>query len=124
MPGTRSRVPPLRMLSTGTSMTPRDGSVRKYRPDAVVGAWNAGILAYFSGHTVVNLDGVINDDVIPYLERADLSDYLDIRGITLLVDTDSQVPAFMNPFSGRSNWQENYELIHREGRVVVLQRKH
>jgi hypothetical protein len=98
--------------------------IREHVPaETVIGAWNAGILAYFSGHTVVNLDGVINDDVIPFLESATLSDYLRTRDITLLVDIDAQISDFMNPFSGTTNWQSQYKLIHREGRVILLQRK-
>ncbi|HZQ05892.1 MAG TPA: glycosyltransferase family 39 protein [Anaerolineae bacterium] len=30
-------------------------------PDARVGAWNSGIIAYFSERTVINLDGVVNN---------------------------------------------------------------
>lgn len=32
-------------------------------PDAVVGAWNSGILGYFSERTVINLDGVVNNEL-------------------------------------------------------------
>ena len=42
-------------------------------PGAVVGALNAGILSEFSGRTVVNLDGVINDDALDAMRRKRLA---------------------------------------------------
>ena len=54
--------------------------------DGPVGAWNAGVLAYFSGREVVNLDGLVNDDVVPYVVSDRLADYIDARGIRYIVD--------------------------------------
>ena len=34
--------------------------------DAVVGAWNSGVIGYFSDRPVVNLDGVVNNKVYHY----------------------------------------------------------
>lgn len=51
-----------------------------------VGSWNAGILGFTSGKVVTNLDGLVNDDVVPYLERGELYDYVRHRGIEYLVD--------------------------------------
>jgi hypothetical protein len=51
-----------------------------------VAAWNAGILAYFAGRPVVNLDGLVNDDVVPYIKQEDLASYLQARGVRYVVD--------------------------------------
>jgi len=51
-----------------------------------VGAWNAGIEGYFSGGDVINLDGLMNDSILPYVKRGDLRKYLAKRNIEYLVD--------------------------------------
>lgn len=88
----------------------------------VVGSWNAGILSYYSGRQVVNLDGVINDQVIGYLRRHKLEDYIEQRGIDLVVDFESQIPKFMNLFGGRDDWPARFTPIVRLNRIVVLKR--
>jgi hypothetical protein len=57
---------------------------------AVIGSWNAGQLAFFSGRTVVNLDGLVNDQAYAGRLKAGLPviDYLDSEGITHLADYD------------------------------------
>ena len=59
--------------------------------DAVVGSWNAGQLAFFSDRTVVNLDGLVNDQ--HYLRRIILNqpvlEYIEDEGIDYLVDYDT-----------------------------------
>ncbi len=60
--------------------------------DARIGAWNAGVLGYFSDRTVVNLDGLANDR--QYLEfmasGAPLQLYLRRERINYIVDVDVQ----------------------------------
>ncbi len=43
---------------------------------APVGAWNAGIISYFSGRPVINLDGLVNDDVYPAIVSGRLARYV------------------------------------------------
>ncbi len=50
------------------------------------GAWNAGIVAWFAGERVVNLDGLVNDDVYPYVTTGRLADYVRERELTHLAD--------------------------------------
>lgn len=54
--------------------------------DAVVGAWNAGTVGYWSGRRVVNLDGVVNDWAFFRQGRHDLCGYWQSAGVTYLVD--------------------------------------
>lgn len=54
--------------------------------DGPVGAWNAGVLGFFSDRGVVNLDGLVNDSVVPNILDNDLAGYLRERGIRYIVD--------------------------------------
>jgi hypothetical protein len=55
---------------------------------AVVGSWNAGVLGFYSGLPVVNLDGLINGwEFLPYLEQGNMADYIRDQGIQYIADT-------------------------------------
>lgn len=53
-----------------------------------MGSWNAGILSYYQGGSLVNLDGLVNNDVLPYLRRGRLDCYLAQKDIRWIVDFD------------------------------------
>lgn len=52
-----------------------------------VGAWNAGGTAFFSGRSVIGLDGLVNSWPYALRERFALCDYWRARGVRYLVDT-------------------------------------
>jgi hypothetical protein len=54
---------------------------------ARIGAWNAGVIGYFSERQVVNLDGLVNTRRYFEFEQYDLCAYWDKTGITHLVDS-------------------------------------
>jgi hypothetical protein len=62
-----------------------------------VAAWNAGELAYFSGRTVINLDGLVNDRA--YYESLvagrPTGEYLDEQGVTWLADYPENVEPWL-----------------------------
>jgi hypothetical protein len=60
--------------------------------DARIGAWNAGVLGYFTDRTVVNLDGLANDGAfLSFLESGKpISQYLMREQINYVVDIDEQ----------------------------------
>lgn len=61
--------------------------VRDHTPrDAVIGSWNAGLMATLSGRTVVNLDGLVNSWDFYRRRRQDPCRYWHEERITLLVD--------------------------------------
>jgi hypothetical protein len=60
--------------------------LRAHPEVAPVGAWNAGMISYFSGREVTNLDGLINDDIYPYATTGRLLEYLCARRIAYLID--------------------------------------
>ncbi|MGC8872941.1 MAG: glycosyltransferase family 39 protein [Chloroflexia bacterium] len=59
---------------------------RALPPDAVLAAKNSGILQYYSDHEVLNIDGKLNADIVPVLERRHLLAYLRDKGVTYVVD--------------------------------------
>lgn len=64
---------------------------------AIVGSWNAGILGFFSERSVVNLDGLINNDILIYLKSNTLYKYMKKREINYIIDYDVML-----------YWQEKY----------------
>jgi len=54
--------------------------------DEGVGSWNAGIIGYYQGGTVINLDGLVNNDVYRYAATNDLPSYIDKKSIRYLMD--------------------------------------
>ncbi len=86
---------------------------KNVQPDEKIGAFNCGIYGYFSGRTVVNLDGVINDSVIPYLEQGRLVGYLREEGITYVVDWETALAAAFTRFGGVADYRERFRFVHQ-----------
>ena len=59
--------------------------------DGRVGAWNAGIIGYFQGGQVVNLDGLVNNDIYDYAISNTLPSYLDEKRICYIVDFENML---------------------------------
>ena len=55
-------------------------------PEGRVGSFNAGIIGYFSERTVINLDGVVNEDAFHARQDGRLAEYIREREIRYLVD--------------------------------------
>ena len=55
-------------------------------PEAVIGAWNAGALGFFSGRRVVNLDGLVNSRGFYLNYRERLCAYWDKIGLEYVAD--------------------------------------
>jgi hypothetical protein len=56
------------------------------RSEGLIGSFNAGIPAYFSGRTIVNLDGLVNDTVYRHWQARTFERYLYEQGITHIID--------------------------------------
>jgi hypothetical protein len=54
--------------------------------DGKVAAWNAGVLGYYQGGTLVNIDGLVNNDIYSYAVNNRLPAYLEKAGIRYIVD--------------------------------------
>ncbi|MEM7583770.1 MAG: hypothetical protein AAF560_10355 [Acidobacteriota bacterium] len=85
--------------------------IRAHLPaDARVGAWNAGILAFFSDRQVVNLDGLVNSWEYFLVESHDLCAYLEREGIDTLVDVFDASQPFAQ-YASQMNCAEQLEVI-------------
>jgi hypothetical protein len=70
---------------------------------SVVGAWNAGVFGYFFERgSVVNLDGLVNNDLYPYLKQRDIGTYVASRGISYIVDAKSSLEVVGSHFWGKN----------------------
>jgi hypothetical protein len=54
-----------------------------------VGSWNAGIIGFYEGGHVVNLDGLVNNDIYNYVKRKELPKYIDERRIRYILDFEN-----------------------------------
>ena len=60
--------------------------LRQHPVEGEIGSWNAGILGYFHDGGIVNLDGVMNDQLYPYVLDNRLIAYMDAMNIKYLAD--------------------------------------
>jgi hypothetical protein len=88
--------------------------------DERVGAWNAGELAYFSGRTMINLDGLVNDHA--YYERirrgAPEAEYFEQERIEWLADYAGNVERLV----GRG-WREAARFGAGKSQQLIVSRK-
>jgi hypothetical protein len=80
-----------------------------------IGSFNSGIIGYLSERHVVNLDGLVNNSVIPYLKERRLWDYICERNISYLIDSDYSIMKDYRDFYG-AGWEPREHLI----RVAVI----
>jgi hypothetical protein len=57
--------------------------------DGRVGSWNAGIVGYYEGGHIINLDGLVNNDVYEYAVSNTLPLYLERNNIVYVLDFGS-----------------------------------
>lgn len=60
-------------------------------PTVRIGALNAGIIGYFSERVVINLDGVVNNEALKYIQRQELLLYARQQGISLIVEGEDDI---------------------------------
>ena len=78
------------MMQAGIAM--KDFLVKSNLPISTrIGAWNAGIVSYFSGATIVNLDGLVNDDAAAYIKNNRLFDYILSSHIQYILDSEESM---------------------------------
>ena len=67
--------------------------------ETIIGGFNSGYLGYFSRGRVINLDGVVNNDILHYLRTRDLRGYIDSVGITEIHDFRGTLGGYRNLFA-------------------------
>lgn len=65
-----------------------------------VAAWNVGIVHYFSGEDVINIDGLVNDDVDAYVISNQLPAYMVKRRVHYLADDRQMLTSSAALFAG------------------------
>lgn len=81
-------------------------------PDAYVGSWNAGVMGYYlDGTGLVNIDGLVNNDIYPYAVSNDLPSYLRLKDIKYILDFENM---FQPPFPMRGGYNDANFLYHLE----------
>lgn len=83
--------------------------------DAVVGSFNAGMIGYFLPRKVINLDGLVNNEVAAEFKRGDLGDYVSRSGIHYVLENVGYVKFFFGKYArdGTKNlvWIESFGLL-------------
>ncbi len=54
--------------------------------DGNIASWNAGIIGYYQGGNVINIDGLVNDDIYPYVVNNALPTYLLYHDVNYIID--------------------------------------
>ena len=80
-------------------------ALQSYPNDVVIGSWNAGILRHISDADVVNLDGLVNDTIYPFVTSGHLMNYINSREIKYLVDFSAMLTS--PPLVGRSGLSDD-----------------
>jgi hypothetical protein len=57
-------------------------------PDAVLASINTGLIAYYSGRTVINMDGVVNPQAFEAIQARRMVDYMREEGVQLFIEFD------------------------------------
>ena len=79
--------------------------------DALLAAKNSGILQYYSGHVVLNIDGKLNAEIVPVLEERQLLSYLRRKGVQYLVDREEAIAGHLTLYSQEFGpWPAHREL--------------
>ena len=65
-----------------------------------IGSWNSGIISFFSERPIINLDGLVNNQILPYLKRKSLFDYVKAKNIAYVVDYERMLTDAMKSKRG------------------------
>lgn len=83
---------------------PRDEKIGSFR--------RAGALSFFdTSHVIVNLDGKVNNDILPYKQRQEIIDYMVEYDIEYLVEHDGKIDELLRELGKNSGYRATYETI-------------
>lgn len=72
--------------------------------DAYVGSWNSGVVGYYrDGADVINIDGLVNNDIYPYAVSNNLLAYLRAKDIRYILDFENMLHP---PFPERGGYDD------------------
>ena len=76
--------------------------------DGKVASWNAGIIGYYEGGNVINLDGLVNNSIYPYIKSNNVPEYLKKENIRYIVDFSNM---YRDPYPRRGGYNNN-DFLH------------
>ncbi len=96
-------------------------------PQVRIGAWNAGVIGYFSRRAIVNLDGVVNNSLYAYVthrnctfELNDVWEYIQAYRVDYLTDYENIFPSKMDAKSaGALNLAHSFPSVFGNYAVVI-----
>ena len=68
-----------------------------------VAAWNSGVIGYFQGGEVINLDGLVNNDIYAHMISNTIPTYLEMQQVRYVID---QEMTFHEYFSRRGGFHD------------------
>ena len=74
-----------------------------------VGSFNAGIIGFFAEGGVTNLDGLVNDSILPYSRRDHLATYIKKRNIRYIAEFSSML---YDPLYQKQGGYTDGQLLH------------
>lgn len=83
--------------------------------EAILASWNAGVIGYFSGRRVINLDGLINsyDYYYKALTRHRVVEFIEVQGVNYIVETFTGDPMKSSKLAPEANaWKRRLSLVH------------
>ena len=89
--------------------------------EARIGSWNSGILGYLSRRTVINLDGVVNNDLYHYVvekrisfyDLAGMWDYIESMDINYITDYENILSPAIMPLADKASLERRLELVYQ-----------
>ncbi|MDP3645612.1 MAG: hypothetical protein Q8R25_00800 [bacterium] len=80
--------------------------------DSIIGAFNAGIVGYFSTHRVINLDGLVNNRAYEAIRDRRVWDYIQFENIGYMHDNGAHINYRMKSSLGIPSILEHLEVVH------------
>ena len=92
------------------------------QPGDLVGAWNAGVVAYFSDRSVVNLDGLVNSPAyLTTLRQGGIPQYVLARKIRYLADSDPLFDSLHGCLGLTERWRWYSALLRAHHHVYAVE---
>ncbi len=88
----------------GNPLTVTAGYIANYLGSQKVGVFQSGIIGYFNNN-VINLDGKMNYDVLPYIQKDSIEVYIDREDIAFIVDEPPYIFNSLDETWLMSHWQ-------------------
>jgi len=81
------------------------GYIAKEMPNEIVGAFQSGVIGFVNSK-VINLDGKVNFEVLPYIKQGNIDAYLQKNEqIKVIIDWPGYIEKFISPEYLKASWE-------------------